>query len=159
MKLKRFTGGLLLAPVAALLLAATPDSAAADPPFGRGGPAAGGCPPGLAKKNPDCMPPGLYRKQGRGDRFRDFRGDDLFGDFRGDDDFRDFRRGDGFREFGRGDRIPDFRSYDRLRYREYGLPDPGPGRRYVRIGDEVYLVSEDTSRIIEAIRLFGALAD
>lgn len=25
------------------------------------------CPPGLAKKNPNCMPPGQYKKYGRGD--------------------------------------------------------------------------------------------
>jgi hypothetical protein len=32
---------------------------------GHAGPAnhgAGGCPPGLAKKNPNCMPPGRYKK-------------------------------------------------------------------------------------------------
>ena len=168
MKLTRFTGGLLRAPVAALLLAATPDLAAADPPFGRGGPGAGGCPPGLAKKNPDCMPPGQYKKYDRGDRFgdifrdddvRDYRRDDDFRDYRRDDDFRDYRRYDGVRDYRRGDRIPDFEPFDPFYYREYGLPDPGPGRRYVRIGDQVYLVSEDTHRILEAIRLFGALAE
>ena len=25
----------------------------------------GGCPPGLAKKNPECMPPGRYKKLSR----------------------------------------------------------------------------------------------
>lgn len=29
---------------------------------GPGGYGAGGCPPGLAKKNPQCMPPGQYKK-------------------------------------------------------------------------------------------------
>jgi hypothetical protein len=35
------------------------------PPAGIAGPVgygAGGCPPGLAKKNPNCMPPGRYKK-------------------------------------------------------------------------------------------------
>lgn len=32
------------------------------------------CPPGLAKKNPPCLPPGLARKYGRGDI--------IFGDYR-----------------------------------------------------------------------------
>lgn len=31
-----------------------------DGPVGYG---AGGCPPGLRSKNPDCMPPGQYKKQ------------------------------------------------------------------------------------------------
>ena len=34
--------------------------------YGRGsqyGYGRGGCPPGLAKQNPQCMPPGLYRQQ------------------------------------------------------------------------------------------------
>ena len=31
-------------------------------PGGHGGYGAGGCPPGLAKKNPQCMPPGQAKK-------------------------------------------------------------------------------------------------
>lgn len=73
MTLKRVGGSLLLAPVAALLLAATPHPAEADPPFTPSGQAAGGCPPGLAKKNTRCMPPGLYKKYHRGDYIRDWR--------------------------------------------------------------------------------------
>ena len=36
------------------------DWAANGDPVGYG---AGGCPPGLRSKNPDCMPPGQYKKQ------------------------------------------------------------------------------------------------
>ena len=142
MKLKRLTGGLLLAPATALLMAAMPNPAVADPASSGRGVGVGGCPPGLQSKG--CMPPGQQKGVYRGDDFRDH-------------DLRDYRRDD-FRDYRRGDRIPDFEPFDPFYYREYGLPDPGPGRRYVRIGDQVYLVSEDTHRILEAIRLFGALA-
>lgn len=40
----------------------------------RGHIGAAGCPPGLAKKNPPCVPPGLARKYGRGDV--------IYGDYR-----------------------------------------------------------------------------
>ncbi len=130
MTLKRFGGGFLFAPVAALLLAAMPHPVQADPPFTppghakQGGPGkvgrGGSCPPGLAKKNPLCMPPGQYKKLHRGDYLRDWR------------------------------------SYDRLRYRDYGLPAPGPGQRYVRIGDDAYLIAEGTALVLEAISLFSA---
>jgi hypothetical protein len=67
----------LLAASAAMMVMATP--AAAKPGKGKGNPHsamkhgrhsqgalygfdAGGCPPGLAKKNPQCMPPGQHKK-------------------------------------------------------------------------------------------------
>lgn len=61
MRLKHVIGGLLLATVSAFALASVPGSARAGPP----GP--GFCPPGLANKNPACMPPGQYKKFHRGD--------------------------------------------------------------------------------------------
>jgi hypothetical protein len=61
MRLKHVIGGLLLATVSAFALTGVPGSAQAGPP----GP--GFCPPGLANKNPACMPPGLYKKFYRGD--------------------------------------------------------------------------------------------
>ncbi len=61
MKLKQVIGGLLFATVSAFALTSAPASAQGGPP----GP--GFCPPGLAKKNPACMPPGLYKKFYRGD--------------------------------------------------------------------------------------------
>ena len=53
---------LLVACVAAF---ASTGPALAKPDRGNSGPVgygAGGCPPGLAKKNPNCMPPGRYKK-------------------------------------------------------------------------------------------------
>ena len=64
-----------------LLVAATgltlSGAALADPGHGRGhghgngfGNEQGGCPPGLAKKNNGCMPPGQARKLARGQRWQ-----------------------------------------------------------------------------------------
>lgn len=115
MNLKHVVGGLLLASVSAFALTSVPTPTEAGPP-GRGF-----CPPGLAKKNPACMPPGLYKK------------------------------------YHRGDVIRDWRSYERLSYREYSLPRPGPGHHYIRIGRDAYLIAEGTQRVIEAINLFDAV--
>lgn len=132
MRPERFAGGLLLAPVAALMLAAAPDPAAAGPPFtppglaNKGGfpPGAqkfghgGFCPPGLRDKG--CVPPGLH-------------------------------------SFGRGDIIPDHVRYRRIHHRDYDLPRPGPGRFYGAIGGDVYLIAEATQRVIEAISILDAM--
>jgi hypothetical protein len=65
---------LLLVAAAGLTLSG---AALADPGHGRGhghgngvGNERGGCPPGLAKKNNGCMPPGQARKLGRGERWQ-----------------------------------------------------------------------------------------
>jgi hypothetical protein len=65
---------LLLVAAAGLTLSG---AALADPGHGRGhghgngvGNQQGGCPPGLAKKNNGCMPPGQARKLGRGERWQ-----------------------------------------------------------------------------------------
>ena len=113
MRPKHLVGALMFASVTGVASLSMPQPAEAGPP----GP--GFCPPGLAKKNPACMPPGQYKK------------------------------------YYRGDIIPDFRSYERLRYREYGLPYPGDDRRYIRIGNDVYLIAEATQRVIEVINLFS----
>lgn len=62
----------VLAGAAALALSGT---ALADPGHGRGhgadqGHAGRGCPPGLAKKNNGCLPPGQARKLARGQRWQ-----------------------------------------------------------------------------------------
>ena len=130
---KHFIGGLLLASVTGLSLAALPGTAeAGGPPFTPPGHAKKGglppgaqkfghggfCPPGLRDKG--CVPPGLQK-------------------------------------FHRGDRIPDWHRYDRLHYRDYGLRRPGPDERYIRIGRDAYLISEGTQRVLEAINLFDAV--
>jgi hypothetical protein len=65
---------LLLVAAAGLTL---PGAALADPGHGRGhghgngvGNEQGGCPPGLAKKNNGCLPPGQARKLARGQRWQ-----------------------------------------------------------------------------------------
>lgn len=118
MTLKNSFGGLLLATVTGLAFVSLSQPVQADPP--------GGCPPGLANKNPLCMPPGQYKKLYEHKRYR------------------------------RGDEISDWRSYDRLRYREYGLLEPGPGRSYIRIGNDAYLIAEATQRVIEVINLLDS---
>lgn len=63
MRLKNVIGGLLLATVSAFALASGTGPAEAGPP--------GGCPPGLAKKNPPCIPPGQAKKFYRGEYIPD----------------------------------------------------------------------------------------
>jgi Ni/Co efflux regulator RcnB len=62
----------------------------------------------------------------------------------------------GQRKFHHGDRIPYDLHYDYLDYRRYGLPHPKHGHRYIRIGEDAYLIAEGTQRVIEAINLFDA---
>lgn len=100
-----------------------------------------GCPPGLAKKSSDCLPPGHAKKRHNGSS-----------DGYSDDAYRDGYR-DGFRHGYRvGDRIE--RDYVVLAnpYR-YGLD----GRRtYWRVGDSVYQVNRETGEILA---LIGALSN
>lgn len=63
----------------------------------------------------------------------------------------------GLHQFAGGDSIPGHVRYTRLPYQDFGLPAPGPGRFYAGIGDEAYLVTESTQRVIEAFSLLGAL--
>ncbi|MGI1660907.1 excinuclease ABC subunit A [Palleronia sp. KMU-117] len=100
--------------VLALLLTVSGWGAAAAP---------NGCPPGLAKKDPPCVPPGLA-KQGvdTDDRLR-----------RGDYYDRDY------------DRIRDWDAYD--------LPSIGGNEGYYRNGRIVYRVDERTRRVLDWIEL------
>ncbi|MBT8456011.1 MAG: excinuclease ABC subunit A [Alphaproteobacteria bacterium] len=84
---------------------------------------AGHCSPGLAKKNPPCVPPGLAKK---GVTTSDY-----------------LRKGD------RYDRDYE-RVYYPRRYR---LPPLGENEGYYRDGRIVYRVDEQTRRVIELIRL------
>ena len=90
-----------------------------------------GCPPGLAKKNPPCIPPGQAKR-------RD-------GDFDRDHD-RDRTN------YWVGDFIDD--DYVVLNWpADYGLDPYG---HYLRVGDYVYRVDRDTREVLEFI---GALAN
>lgn len=82
-----------------------------------------GCPPGLAKKDPPCVPPGLA-KQGVGT-----------------DDW--LRRGDYLDRDHDRLRNPEI----------YGLPSIGGNEGYYRDGRIVYRVDERTRRVIEWIEL------
>jgi hypothetical protein len=81
------------------------------------------CPPGLAKKNPPCVPPGLAKQ--------------------GVDTSDRLRRGDYYdRHY---DRIWDWDAY--------GLPPIGRSEGYYRDGRIVYRVDEQTRRVLEWIEL------
>jgi hypothetical protein len=101
-----------------------------------------GCPPGLAKKDVPCVPPGLARK-GHGDH-----------DEWDDDGWRheDWR-------WHRGDWIGD-EDYHRVRYPDrYGLPPLGPGQRYMILGNRVVVVDEGTFRIVTILNAVDAILD
>ncbi len=87
------------------------------------------CPPGLAKKNPPCVPPGLAKTQ----RFD-----------RDDDHGHVYRVGDIIR-----DRYIILR--DPL---TYGLD---PNGTYWRVGDNLFRVDGETGRVLAALGLINAL--
>lgn len=91
-------------------------------------PPAFACPPGLAKKNPPCVPPGLAKKRYEADRYHD--------------------RGDRYR---RGDRIRGDYIIIEDPYR-YGL---NRGDSYARIGNYVYRIDRETREVLD---LIGAVA-
>ncbi len=95
-----------------------------------------GCPPGLAKKDPPCVPPGLAKATTGG------------GDDGNHDDFD-----------GRGYVIGDVidRDYELLQYPEfYGLD---PDQTYYRVGPYLYRVDRDTAEVLDFIGAFTALLD
>ena len=88
----------------------------------------GHCPPGLAKKDPACVPPGQARKHHRGDD-------------------RDYHR------VGEVIRVRDYtiiRDIDR-----YGWDDRD-NWDYYRDGDRAYRVDRDTQKILAVINLINA---
>jgi hypothetical protein len=148
------TLALILAATAALQLSAPPVSAKDK-----------GCPPGLAKKTPACVPPGLVKKGvTKGDFEEILRQDDEEDDYVHD-------------RWRRGDRLPSDRYVildegDRVIFegQEYIVVDTDNGtvlRRgddwyrlpryddseYVRIGDAIIRVNRETKQVIDLIRL------
>ena len=79
------------------------------------------CPPGLANKNPPCVPPGQARKWNLGDRY------------------------DG-----------DWRPID---WRDYDLPRPGSDAHWIRVGDVILKVDDETRSILDIVRLTAAILD
>ena len=91
----------------------------------------GHCPPGLARKNPPCVPPGQARKGGY------------------DDDDR-YRVGDRF----------DRDRYDRIRdWDRYRLPPLREGEVYYRDGTVVYRVDRDTRAVLQILEGIATLSN
>lgn len=93
----------------------------------------GGCPPGLAKKNPPCVPPGHAKKGITAD---EWQGHAHVGDV-----------------IDRGDLIylDDFVRYD--------LPPLPYGQRYAVIDNRIIVIDSESYQILQLIRAFTALVD
>jgi hypothetical protein len=117
------------------------------------------CPPGLAKKTPACVPPGLANKGVRHD-------DDRYDDDRYErEDERDDDYGDRYDRIRVGDRVvlngDDYTVVkadgDRIVLRRedtlYRLPRIGDGSDYVRMGDVIVRVDRKTKAALQIIQL------
>ncbi|WP_261385152.1 RcnB family protein [Vannielia litorea] len=92
-----------------------------------------GCPPGLAKKSPACVPPGQAKKRVRADDDRHYR-------------------------INVGSRL-DRDDYVIVRPWQYGLePAPG-GSRYAVYDGVLVRIDEDTAEVLDLIRAVGAVAN
>lgn len=97
------------------------------------------CPPGLAKKDVPCVPPGQAKKWDRADRDHDHDHDHDH-----DDDWH-WHAG----ERVRGDYVLIPRSeWERLRLRDYR-----DGSTYLRTDNQIFRVMRDTLVVIEAVRI------
>ena len=132
----------ILALTALALLAAPTDLIAA----GKG---AKNCPPGLAKKTPDCVPPGLAKK---GVTAED-RGYDI-GDRIEDADYIVLREGDRVIFEGREYVVVDTNNGTVLRRGDdrYRLPRSSSSD-YVRIGGSLIKVDRQTKEVVDLIRI------
>lgn len=93
------------------------------------------CPPGLAKKDPACVPPGQAKK--RADAHRP---------------------GKKHHHHAIGDRI-DIRNYDLIRYpRRFGY-DARDDWRYYRDGSYVYRIDRDSRRVLAVLELIDAFSN
>jgi hypothetical protein len=90
-----------------------------------------GCPPGLAKKNPPCVPPGQAKKSATTDEWQRRH---RIGERVDRDDFR---------------YVDDFRRYE-LR----PLPE---GQRYAIVDGRIVVIDRESFRILQIIRLLTAL--
>ena len=90
-----------------------------------------GCPPGLAKKNPPCVPPGQAEKGVTTDQWQ-YR--DRTGDVVDQDDLI---------------YLDDF-----LRY---NLPQLPFGQRYAIVDDRIVVIDSESYRILQLIRVFTSL--
>lgn len=106
-----------------------------------------GCPPGLAKKNPPCVPPGQAKKgmttsHGNG----------------GDHDTGGDTDNDGDND---GDQVGKVIGRDDLvyldDYNRYSLPALRNGQRYAVYDDQIVVIDAETYTILQLIRAFQAL--
>ena len=115
---------LLAVSLLAVASLAHPDAAFAD---------SKGCPPGLAKKNPPCVPPGQANK------------------------------GVTTEQWLNRDRIGDVVDRDDLifldDYLRYDLPPLPYGQRYAVIDDRIVVIDPESYQILQLIRVFTALAN
>ena len=138
---------ILTATAAALLAVSLPAGVHAGPK---------GCPPGLAKKDPACVPPGQAKKGVTAEDWAKRRGADYEpGDRVEDGDYDWLSEGDRVIIDGREyivvqtSRGPVLRRGDD----RYRLPRYDDGSDYVRIGDAILRVNRETKQVIELIRL------
>ena len=141
--MKRF---LILALAGALVLPAT-DAIAQ----GKGNK---GCPPGLAKKDPPCVPPGLAKKGMERDARDDDDTDVTYDDRYDPDDYVRLAPGDRVRIDGEDYLVINTDDGILLRREDdfYRLPRLDDDR-YVRVGDSLIRVNPETQAVIDAIRL------
>jgi hypothetical protein len=93
------------------------------------------CPPGLAKKNPPCVPPG----QAKARYDNEYEGRQVW-----------------IRE---GARLDDY-SYHLVRYPDrYRLGPLGPNERYAIIGNQVVVVDSGTGRILDLLNMVNSILD
>lgn len=120
------------------------------------------CPPGLAKKNPPCVPPGLAKKgvtaeAWRANRDSDDDDDDLYdiGDRLDRDDYLTLQEGDRVEIDGTEYVVIDTDNGVILRRGDdfYRLPRHDDGSGYVRVGESLIRVDRETQEVIEMIQL------
>lgn len=89
------------------------------------------CPPGLAKKNPPCVPPGQAKKGVTTDGWQD------------------------------RDRVGEIADHDDLTYlddfRRHELPALPEGQRYAIVDDRIVIIDRESFRILQLIGIFTSL--
>lgn len=123
------------------------------------------CPPGLAKKDPACVPPGQAKKGVTAEEWQDRRdADDVaesdrnryrVGDRLDRDRWLILEEGDRVTIDGREYIVVDTDNGTVLRANDdwYRLPRADGNTEWVRVGDELIRVDQDTREIIELIEL------
>ncbi len=120
------------------------------------------CPPGLARKTPRCVPPGLAKKgvtaqEWRANRDNDGDDDEYYdiGDRLDRDDYLILQEGDRVEIDGTEYVVIDTDNGVVLRRGDefYRLPRHDDGSGYVRVGETLIRVDRETQQVIELIRL------